>query len=215
MRTKTLLLSAAVGAVGLLAADAQVYSVNSVGYINKALSTAGYHLISNPLVPSGGGSDLNSLIPVAPDGALVFLWRNGGFDPNNPQFVDGVGWLPNTTISAGEGFFVFVDAPTTFTFVGEVRQTGGALTATPIPQGFSIVSSQVPQQAALSVLGLPGSDGDQVLRWDSAAQAYSATVPSYVDGLGWLPDATIDVGEAFFINAQANLSWTRTFSVNQ
>jgi hypothetical protein len=146
---------------------------------------------------------------------LVFLWRNGGFDPNNPQFIDGVGWLPNPDINPGEGFFIFVGEPTTLTFVGEVRQTGQGLTAAAIPSGYSIVSSQVPQQATLNDLAVPGSADDLIFRWDGAAQAYSASNPQFVDGLGWLPNETVDVAEAFFIFANAPLSWTRTFSVNQ
>ena len=50
MRTKTLLLTAALSAAGLLSASAQtaVYSVNIVGYINKTLGT-GLSLIANQL----------------------------------------------------------------------------------------------------------------------------------------------------------------------
>ena len=48
MRTKTLLLTAFVGALGFTAAQAQVYSVNAVGYVNKSIP-AGFSIVANPL----------------------------------------------------------------------------------------------------------------------------------------------------------------------
>ena len=47
MRTKTLLLTAALSAAGIASSMAQVYSVNAVGYVNTPLVT-GFNLISNP-----------------------------------------------------------------------------------------------------------------------------------------------------------------------
>ncbi len=210
MRTKTLLLSAAVGAVGLLAADAQVYSVNSVGYVNKALATPGFHMISNPL--KAATDNLNDIIPNAPEGSLIYTFTGGAFSPTVPEYFTGVGWSPNSAIAPGEGVFIYVPSPATLTFVGEVRQ-GAALT-TAIPSGFSIRGSQVPQQATLSALGVPGGDGDLVYTWDGAGQGYSATVPEFFTGVGWSPDATVGVADGFFVFAQAPRTWTRNFSVN-
>ena len=69
MRTKTLLLSAAVLAAGLAASTAQsVFSVNAVGYVNKTLAP-GYNLIANPL--NGTNNLLSTIIPTAPDGSAV------------------------------------------------------------------------------------------------------------------------------------------------
>ena len=48
MRTKTLLLTAIVGALGFTAAQAQVYSVNAVGYVNKSIPS-GFSIVANPL----------------------------------------------------------------------------------------------------------------------------------------------------------------------
>jgi hypothetical protein len=208
MRTKTLLLSAAVGAAGLLAADAQVYSVNSVGYVNKTLANAGFHMISNPL--RAADNNLNTVIPNAPEGSVLYLFRNGAYS-DTAEYFEGVGWFPDDlTIGDGEGAFIRVPEPTTLTFVGEVRQ--GNL-STQIPQGFSIRASQVPQEAALSVLGLPGGDGDVVYTFDSVAQQYGESA-EYFEGVGWFPDLTIGVAESVFVRAEANRTWSRTFSVN-
>lgn len=208
MRTKTLLLSAAVGAAGLLAADAQVYSVNSVGYVNKTLSPAGFHLISNPL--DAADDNLNTVIPTAPEGSVVYFFRNGSYS-DTAEYFDGSGWFPDDlTVAAGEGFFIYVPSATTITFVGEVRQ--GNLT-TAIPAGFSIRASQVPQEAALSVLGVPGGEGDVVYAFNSAAQQYSDSA-EYFDGSGWFPDLDLGVADSLFFSTVASRSWTRNFSVN-
>ena len=47
MRTKTLILTAFVGALGIAGASAQVYSVNAVGYVNKSLPK-GFSIVANP-----------------------------------------------------------------------------------------------------------------------------------------------------------------------
>ncbi|HWN94592.1 MAG TPA: hypothetical protein VNT99_06150, partial [Methylomirabilota bacterium] len=74
MRTKTLLLSAAVLAAGLAASTAQsVYSVNAVGYVNIVV-TNGYNLITNPL--NGTNNNINTIIPVAPQDSIVLRWSN-------------------------------------------------------------------------------------------------------------------------------------------
>ena len=51
MRTKTLLLTAALAAAGVVSSMAQVYSVNSVGYVNLTLPN-GFSMIANPNPPS-------------------------------------------------------------------------------------------------------------------------------------------------------------------
>ncbi len=206
MRTKTLLLSAAVGAVGLLAADAQVYSVNSVGYVNKNIPT-GFSLIANPLV--GANNTVPTLFPSVPDGTIVYKFDAGtqGFIANNYFF----GWSdPAMTLVPGEGAFIYnPGAGFTATFVGEVSQ--GNL-STPVAAGFSILSSKVPQQGALdTALGYPVADGDIVYRYDNALAQYVA----YNYFFGWNQIPVIDVAESFFaFNSGASKSWTRTFSVN-
>ena len=55
MRTKALLLGAAVGAIGLATSMAQVYSVNIVGYVNTTIPT-GFSIICNPLNATGGNT---------------------------------------------------------------------------------------------------------------------------------------------------------------
>jgi hypothetical protein len=165
-------------------------------------------MISNPL--RAANDELNTVIPAAPEGSVLYFFRGGSFS-ESAEYFDGVGWFPNLTIATGEGAFIFVPSSTTLTFVGEVRQ-GAALT-TDIPAGFSIRGSQVPQQAALSALAVPGAEGDIVYTFDSTAQQYGES-SEYFDGIGWFPDLTIDVAESMFFSTQGARSWVRNFSVN-
>jgi hypothetical protein len=211
MRTKTLLLTAAIAAVGLAGAVAQsVYSVNAVGYVNLNLSS-GFSLISNPL--NGTNNNISTVLPAVPDGTQVLKWDSVNqkfFDAE--QFFDGIGWIPGTsTLAPGEGAFINITDPTTITFVGEVPQ--GVLSNS-IPVNFSIASMQTPQQLTLTAANFPAVDGDQVLLWDSVNQKYTDAY-QFFDGIGWIPeDPALPVGSAFFVNKAAPGVWLRTFSVN-
>ena len=211
MRTKTLLLSAAVGVAGLVAASAQtVYSVNAVGYVNLDLK-AGFNMIGNPL--DTGTDNLDDILPTVPDESTIYFFRNGGWTVS-AQYFNGVGWFadPMPTWPAGEGAMLQSTADATITFVGEVRQ--GSL-STPIGSGVSLVTSQVPQAGTLDELGVPGSDTDVAYTWDVNSQGYAAA-GEYFAGVGWFADPapTIGVAEGFIVIAANSLSWDRTFSVN-
>lgn len=84
----------------------------------------------------------------------------------------------------------------------------------PIPAGFAIKSSMVPQAGLVSTdLGLAGlADFDTLYQWDVGTQGYVSS--TYAFG-AWSPaEPTIAVGEAFFLQSSAAHSWDRTFSVN-
>jgi len=219
MRTKTILLAVAVFAAGLgvSMAQAPVYSVNAVGYVTKTL-TNGYNLISNPL--NGTNNDLNTIIPLAPDGTYILRWLPGGQQFDNPfQYYDGFGWFPTTTLNPGEG--VFVNIPpgtgnTNLTFVGEVPQ--GTALSNHISGVYSLLAHIVPQSISLGdpSVSFPAVDGDYILFWNPNTQQFRDPTQFY-DGFGWFPvDPIPAVGEAFFYNTAAGpgRGWTRSFSVN-
>ena len=213
MRTKALLLTTALGLVGVAGVSAQsVYSVNAVGYVNLALGS-GYSLIANPL--NGTNNLLSTVLPAPPDGTFILKWNpatQGFTDPAN--YLEGVGWLPDDTITPGQGIFINLPSPATLTFVGDVPQ--GSLTNA-ISANYSLISSIVPQSIALDSpsVNFPVQDGDFVLFWNPATQSFFDPV-NYLDGVGWLPSApTPAVGQGFFYNTTAGArSWTRSFSVN-
>jgi hypothetical protein len=222
MRTK-IILSAALVAAGLAAADAQqVYSVNAVGYVNVTL-VSGYNLIANPL--NGTNNNINTIIPVAPDNSIAFGWDAGlqQFAQADNYFL-GSGWLdgnfqPSATIlSPGRAFFFQNNgAATTITFVGEVPQ--GSLTNS-INANYGFYSSIVPQSAPLtSGLGFPAVDNMIYNGWNKVTQQY-ADAYNRLDGVWYDKDfnavePTPAVAEGFLItNPGGLINWTRTFSVN-
>jgi hypothetical protein len=211
MRTKALLLTAAVLTAGVASSVAQsVYSVNAVGYVNLNLP-ANYSLISNPL--NGTNNNLNTVLPSVPPGSQILTWNaaSQGFNDASVYFP-GVGWSVDSVLNPGQGAFLFLPSAATITFVGEVPQ--GNLTNT-LPANFGLVSHMVPQAIGLEAASLPASPGDQVLFWDRAAQTFENAYV-YFPGAGWTPgDPVPDVGEGFFyFNSGAARSWGRTFSVN-
>ena len=239
MRTKTLLLTAALSAAGVATSMAQaVYSVNAVGYVNTTLQP-GFNLISNPLT-AANNSVASLFADVKIDGAQIFK-----FDNTTKSYAAGTftydelagAWLgaggadpTKVNVLPGEGVFVRVPSAVTVTFIGDVSQgTGANALKTDIKAGLNVLSSQVPQAGAADAdLKLPApTDGDQLYRYDSAAQTYN--VATYDElSTAWLvagsnanlgladPKMKLGVGDAFFYsNVGAAKTWTREFSVNQ
>jgi hypothetical protein len=224
MRTKTLLLTAALSVAGIASSMAQaVYSVNAVGYVNTDL-VPGFNLISNPLNNTTGNTIQNlfgtGIQGTIPDGMVVYY-----FNPNTDQFVsaaydslDGA-FLPaanaGQVVAPGDGVFVFVPgaAGVRVTFVGEVPQ--GAASNQQLVQGFSIKGSTVPQAGTVTQLQFPSSPGDIIFEWDAANDRYVSNAFDDIDN-AWLPAVpNIGVGEAFFLFKNTAATWTRNFNVNQ
>jgi hypothetical protein len=210
MRTKTLILTAALGLVGIATSVAQVYSVNAVGYVNLTIG-GGFSIIANPLDAGTGNNTVGKLLPTVPDGVTLFKYGNAtGTYTSNIQ--DG-GWSDeNMTLNPGEGVFIKnPGAALTVTFVGEVPQ-GTASNFDNLPAGLQIIASKVPQAGKLEAdLKFVGADGDIVFRWETATQGYKSFI---YDG-GWGEDPVINVGQGFFLKKAAAGPWTRNFSVNQ
>jgi len=212
MRTKTLLLTAALAAIGVTSSMAQVYSVNLVGYINKQIPS-GFAMIANQL-NNGTGNKVADLIPNPPEGTIIYKFNPASGGYLLVSFVDGAyeGDDVNMTLAPGEGVFIKSPSAHTATFVGEVVLSS----STPIPTGFSVRSSVIPQSAPLDQLAFPAVEGDIVYNFNPATGGYK--VSSFVDG-AWEGDfggaPTPAIGESFFIkHAGAATSWSRTFTVN-
>jgi hypothetical protein len=213
MRTKTLLLTAALAAAGVASSMAQVYSVNLVGYINKQVPK-GFAMIANQL-NNGTGNKVVDLIPNPPDNTFVYKFdkTSGGY-----TIIDFLGgWEGddlNMTLSPGEGVFISSPSAHTATFVGEVQLASSV----PIAQGFSIISSVVPQSSPLDTIGFPAVDGDFVYQYDSATGGYR--INDFLGG--WEGDdngvaPTPAIGESFFLyhpTTSPASTWNRTFTVN-
>jgi hypothetical protein len=197
MRIKALVCAAAVAA-GTVASMAQsnVYSLNIVGYVNTPL-VSGFNLIANPL--DNGTNSLSSLFPAAGFGDTVFQFVNGAFVSSTYLGA----WAPDLVSPPGGGVFYQASAAFTNTFVGNVLT--GNLT-NPVPAGFSIRSSQVPQAGTLDQLGYPAAFGDTAFFFRGGAYTSSTYLGT------WAPDLTVGVGESFWIQTSAAVNWTRTFN---
>lgn len=216
MKTKTSILTALIALASGAGAMAQVYSQNVVGYVNVNVP-AGFSMISNPL--NGSNNNLNTIIPTATEGMLLYKFSTTFQDAN--EYFDGFGWAQNgvattTTLNPGEGAFFYAPAAATLTFVGEVPV--GAPLANPVPAGFSIESSQVPQTGNLTALGFPAAEGDIVYTFNAATQSYNDAY-EYFDGFGWAQNGsaaepTLNPGQSFFSSKVAATTWNRTFSPN-
>jgi hypothetical protein len=221
MRTKALILTAAVGAMSVASSMAQVYSVNAVGYVNITCNP-GFNLIANQLTPAV--NTLEALIPNPPAGSQVFKFTGTGFNIATFDEFDLI-WTyaapanqANMSLNLGGGvwFNVAGGSPTTVTLVGEVPQ--GSL-STPTPTGFSMVSSQVPQSGPVDTLGLTAGAGDQIYKYANPG-GYSIYTFDEFD-LIWtregLPSTpSLNVGEAIWLSRAPGspASWARSFTVN-
>jgi len=231
MRTKTLLLTAVLTATGIGLSSAQIFSVNSVGYVNMTLE-AGLSSVSNPL-NNQAGNTLNDLFPqMPPDGTVAFAWNGGGWDPFN--YLDGLGFLANPDVNGGElpdippggAVFISITAEQAVTFVGEVTQ--GDISQA-LPAGLSHIGSAVPQEITMNATNtdpaagdyadgvqFPGADGDILYTWNGAGWDpwnFLGTF-GYIGGDDGITPASIGVAQAFFISKPEAASWDRTFFVN-
>jgi len=214
MRTKTLLLTAALCAAGIATSKAQVYSVNAVGYVNTTLAK-GYNLISNPLDNKAtGGNQVKNLFASLPAGAQVFVFNGTKYDLASVDEFSGEITGPAATmdVTPGNGVFVHVDAAATVTFVGEVP--AGTL-HNAVPKGFSIKASQVPQAGKVSTdLKFPAEEGDQIFVFNTATGKYTTSTFTFGDWDGGEP--SLDVGQAVFVRTDAAAKdWTRSFDISK
>jgi len=208
---------AAAAAAGIVSSNAQVYSVNAVGYVNKTIPKGGFALVSNPLKAA-----TNTIAALfggqVPNSTQIFVYDTTAKTFKFTAYDTDFGWDPQAVadlqVLPGGGVFVKNNstADAVVTFVGEVPQ--GTLT-TSLIAGLQIVSSQVPQAGTVEALGYVADGGDQIYQWNLAGQKYDFFQYD-ADFKSWDPTLkTLDVGDAFFLSKTKAGTWTRTFSVNQ
>jgi len=223
MRTKTLLAAAAVLAAGLASSMAQssnVYSLNVVGYVNKTfLGNGKYSMIANPLNTTN--NTLAGVLTV-PNGTQVLKFNKaiGDYDIFT-KVAFGNGWSPTvgatTSLNPGEGCLIHTPVASvdvTNTFVGEVLQATAAPLTNAMTTGYNLIGNMVPDSGPVTSIQLTNvPNGSQLLKLDTAIQDF-APFTKVAFGSGWSPSVpNIDVGEGFFINANAGFNWVRTFTV--
>jgi hypothetical protein len=216
MRTK-LLAAAAILAAGVASSMAQnVYSLNVVGYVNKAFVGGGFTAAANPL--NGTNNSLNTIMKgtQVPDNTTVFFWdaATQDFSPILPTYNAGSQtWVPDATLNPGTGVFVFAPSAFTNTFVGEVKQ---GLTSIPIPASFSAIASPVPIGGDVSVVlaQLPAGDNDTAFKWGTTEQDFTE-LSSFNAGSGqWIPPVSFQPADGIlYFRAGSATTWNRNYTV--
>jgi hypothetical protein len=148
MRTKTMLLSALLGALGSVSVHAQnVYSLNAVGYINVTVYP-GYNIIACPLIASPDNT-INTLLNNS--NGQYKKWQVYTYTPtnSNPYTLDsGVATSWNgggtETINPGQAIWLFnpSNITTNVTFVGTVPT--GPITNLLYSDSYNLISTAVP-----------------------------------------------------------------------
>lgn len=210
MKTKVLLVGAALAVTAVTASADTIYSSNVVGYVNLDL-VPGWNMIANPL--DAGVNTLEALIQGVPDGTFVVKFQGGAFTAASTYDELFEEWEINYSINPGEGFFINVPEAVTVTFVGEVKAGTHSVA---IPAGWSMVGSPTPVAGTLDEIGLVApvvEDGDYVIAWNPVTQGYNPA-NSYDELFEeWEFDQTVDVGGALFVNKANASTWTRTFEI--
>lgn len=215
MRTKSLLFTAALSAIGLSGVVGQVYSVNVVGYIQLTVPK-GLSIVANQL-DNKNGNLLKDVIPALPDGSTVHFFKNGGYV--SIGFFET--WDPaaaTTAFDLGSGAFLDIPADATdagrkITFVGEVAQ--GAASNGTIPNGLSFASSRTPRAGLVTTdLKFPASiDGAFLYKYNNGIKNYDTfgTFGGEWDGA----QPSVAVGEGFFFlnTSGAGVAWNQDFIV--
>jgi hypothetical protein len=219
MRTKTLLLSALLGALGSVSIHAQttnVYSLNAVGYINVTVYP-GFNIVTVPLMTSPDntiGTVLNNAGGALTGSTVYFYspsvgYTTGGTDTAKTVgvgFADTTnanGWASGGTnvASPGVGFW-FQNKNTTnitLTFVGTVPT--GPITNT-LVSGFNLVGSVVPTSGDLvtnTISSLTNYNiGDEIYTYNPTLPAASqydifvSTSSAFNDGHGYNGNWTVN-----------------------
>jgi hypothetical protein len=202
MRTKTLILSAALGALSAASLMAQVYSLNEVGYINVTLAP-GFNQIANQL--SAGGQGVATYLSPTLDAQLgtnsafvnayIFKYsQSSGYvsfkvsassqanyvsSGTTPLVAKSGVQASNVTINPGEGIWFYNPSanPQSLTFVGSVSVTNSTLPGltNQLASGIQLVSSVVPIAGQIdTVLGIVPQSGDYAFVYEPAGNGYNS-----------------------------------------
>jgi hypothetical protein len=245
MRTKTLLVASAVAlTAAITSSQAQtVYSANIVGYVNQAVPSGQYAMLSAALDSDGTGTNgtISSVVGTNVDvGTQVLSWTGSGY--NTLIFTkSGKGasattfWAlsgvvtNNYPLNVGQGFFMF--DPTTPQVGTNITQTGNVLQGTLVNNNvssvagtYSMLGSEVPLAGDLSTnLGYAATVGDQVLTWNGTGyttyiytKSGKGSAATQFWAVGGVPqEPIISVGQGFFLfPINNNESWSETFTNN-
>jgi len=233
MRTKTMILSALLGALGGVSVHAQnVYSLNAVGYINVTL-LPGYNIITCPLIASPDNT-ISTLLnntngqyqSGARNPAVVYQFEGGIYTSidaaSSGNAPSGWGGGGTETINPGQAIFFYNPSSTNMyaTFVGTVP-TGPITNA--LAPGYSLVGSVVPVTGdivtnSISLFTNGASSGRTADAIYTYAPGVGYSINTYTSS-GWGggdPVLTNAYEGFFFLNSFSTTNnWIENYSVAQ
>lgn len=228
MRTKTLLITAAALAAGVISSQAQssVYSQNIVGYYNYTIPGSKEDLVSIQLQDANNTTDVNSqLTNGVANGSYLYIW--GGSSFNVLTYYSGYGWYDSggnfatNQLSGGTSGYLLNggSTPMTYTVVGTVPTNN----AVAVPAGFGFYGTPAPvvtniSGATATLVNFPSQNGDSYYVWNVTNQNYG-TVYTFYSGYGWYdsggnsvyPSPNVGGGFLYFNNGTAT-NWSYNYN---
>jgi hypothetical protein len=184
----------------------EVFSRQILGYAGLTVPP-GFSMIANPFRCEN--PSVSALFPNVPDGTMLHKFDNQLFRLTENLVQEGKWLNPSHTLNPGEGAIYF-NPTSDFTVVNLTGEVPHGKLLNPIPSGFSIRSSMVPQAGRLNVdLGFPVVEGDVIHQYDRDQQKY--LIHTY-DPARWERDPpVIGVGESFWVGKTAPSNWIQEF----
>jgi hypothetical protein len=181
-----------------------VPSLGVIGFVSITLAP-GFSLIANPL--ASRNNSVGEMFKGWPDGTSLNKFDTRVFKLSENALMNKRWTRADEKLSPGEGA-IFFNPGTDYkshSFVGEVLQ--GNL-ASPVPSGFSLRSSLVPQPGNLvDDLRFPIADGDIIHLFDRDRQKY--VLHPFENGKWKSGPPVISVGEAFWVAKTGPGNWSR------
>jgi hypothetical protein len=181
----------------------KVVSANILGYAAVAL-VPGFSMIANPFDSAQTVSDI---FKGWPEGTTFHRFDTRLFRLMENAIKRDAWGNPTEKLMPGEGaiFFNPTSDYKSANFVGEVMQ--GQLSV-PVPSGFSVRSSLVPQPGNLADdLGFPIANGDVIHLFDRERQKY--VLHPFDEGKWTAGPPVVSVGESFWVAKAEPGNWTR------
>ncbi len=188
----------------------EVHSANIIGYASTTLPP-GFSMIANPF--DAASNAVTELFKGWPDGTTFNKFDTRLFRLSDNAVKYGKWINPTEKLLPGEGgiFFNPTSEYKSLNFVGDVMQ--GNLSV-PIPAGFSVRSSLLPQPGQLHEdLGFPIADGDVIHLFDRDRQKYA---PFPFEGGKWMNGSPmVNICESFWVAKTEAANWTRAIMVDE
>jgi hypothetical protein len=187
----------------------ELFSINVIGYATMTLPP-GFSMISNPFDSSS--NSVSELFKDWPNGAMFSRFDMGLFRLTENCLQGGKWTNPHEQLAVGEGalFFNPISDYKPLSFWGEVMQ--GSSLSIPVPAGFSVRSSLIPQAGDLvEDLKFPIAEGDVIHLFDRDAQKYVSH--PFEDGKWKSGAPVIGIGESFWVAKTSAKNWTRDLTI--